>query len=148
MVWPYVSGRRKVVTPRRLVQACAIALGLLVLATCTATVILDSVLHSAGTGGPVVEAVSIAAAGNPPGPGGRHSRGHGGRPARGPASGQSHRVATVRHLDDRNQSDRRIRRLGVPAAPRLGTARPGVAGRAGTVAFPPGGGRGAAVGVS
>jgi small basic protein len=65
MVWPYVSGVRKIVTARRLVQVAAVALGLLVLATCAATVILDSVLHSAGTGGPVVEAVSIAAAAIP-----------------------------------------------------------------------------------
>ncbi len=64
MVWPYVPGMRKVVT-LRLVQACAIALGVLVLAVCASTVVLDSILHTAGTSGPVVEAAELAVAAVP-----------------------------------------------------------------------------------
>jgi hypothetical protein len=56
---------RTIVTPRRLVQASAIVLGVLVLAMCACTVVLDSILHTAGTGGPVVEAAELAVAAVP-----------------------------------------------------------------------------------
>jgi hypothetical protein len=46
-------------------QVAAVALGVVVLAQCAGTVVLDSVLRTAGTGGPVVEALSIGAAAIP-----------------------------------------------------------------------------------
>ncbi len=55
---------RTIVKPR-VAQVAAVVLGVLVLAQCAGTVVLDSVLHTAGTGGPVVEALSIGAAAIP-----------------------------------------------------------------------------------
>ena len=46
-------------------QAAAVVLGVLVIALCAGAVVLDSVLHTAGTGGPVIEALSIGAAAIP-----------------------------------------------------------------------------------
>ena len=46
-------------------QAAAVVLGVLVIALCVGAVVLDSVLHTAGTGGPVIEALSIGAAAIP-----------------------------------------------------------------------------------
>ena len=54
-----------IVKPRRLAQAAAIALGLLVLAGAAGTVVLDTVIHTRGTGGPVVESLSVAVAATP-----------------------------------------------------------------------------------
>jgi hypothetical protein len=46
-------------------QAAAVVLGVLVIALCAGAVVLDSVLHTAGTGGPVIEALSVGAAAIP-----------------------------------------------------------------------------------
>jgi hypothetical protein len=46
-------------------QAAAVLLGVLVIALCAGAVVLDSVLHTAGTGGPVIEALSVGAAAIP-----------------------------------------------------------------------------------
>jgi hypothetical protein len=46
-------------------QAAAVVLGVLVIALCAGAVALDSVLHTAGTGGPVIEALSVGAAAIP-----------------------------------------------------------------------------------
>jgi hypothetical protein len=50
------------VRPRRVAQATAVGLGMLVLLLCVGTVVLDSLLHIPGTGGPVIEALSVGAA--------------------------------------------------------------------------------------
>jgi hypothetical protein len=65
MVRPYGNGMRAIVRPRRVAQVAAVVLGVLVLAQCAGTVVLDSVLHTLGTGGPVIEALSIGAAAIP-----------------------------------------------------------------------------------
>ena len=46
-------------------QAGAVVLGVLVIGLCAGAVVLDSVLHTAGTGGPVIEALSVGAAAIP-----------------------------------------------------------------------------------
>jgi hypothetical protein len=56
---------RTIVRPRRVAQAAAVVLGVLVIALCAGAVVLDSVLHTAGTGGPVIEALSVGAAAIP-----------------------------------------------------------------------------------
>jgi hypothetical protein len=53
------------VTARRAVQAVAVLLGLLVLVLAGSAVWLDSLVHAQGTGGPVVESLSVAAAAIP-----------------------------------------------------------------------------------
>jgi hypothetical protein len=50
---------------RRAAQVAAVTLGLLALAMCALTVVLDSVTHYPGTGGPLVDALVSAAAGIP-----------------------------------------------------------------------------------
>jgi hypothetical protein len=50
------------VRPRRVAQVAAVVLGVLALTLCVGTVVLDSLLHTHGTGGPVIEALSIGAA--------------------------------------------------------------------------------------
>ena len=49
-------------SPTRAPQAGAIALGVAVLAMCAGTVVLDSLTHYPGTGGPVVDTLAVAAA--------------------------------------------------------------------------------------
>ena len=50
---------------RRPVQAAGVLLGLVVLSASAGTVVLDQLVHSTGTGGPLVESLSVAAAAIP-----------------------------------------------------------------------------------
>ena len=49
----------------RIAQVAAVLLGAVALASTAFTVVLDAMVHTAGTGGPVVESLSIAAAAIP-----------------------------------------------------------------------------------
>lgn len=55
----------RAVSGRRVAQAGAVTVGVLVLAMCASTVVLDTLVHTPGTGGPVVESLSLAAAAIP-----------------------------------------------------------------------------------
>jgi hypothetical protein len=55
----------RMVSRGRIAQVAAVIVGVLVLAMCASTVVLDTLVHTAGTGGPVVESLSIAAAAIP-----------------------------------------------------------------------------------
>jgi hypothetical protein len=50
---------------RRIAQASAVLLGLVVVGLCVLTVVLDSVEHYPGTGGPLVDALAVGSAGLP-----------------------------------------------------------------------------------
>ena len=47
---------------RRVAQAAAVVLGVLVLAACAGKVVLDKATNTAGTGGPLIDALSTAIA--------------------------------------------------------------------------------------
>ena len=55
----------RVVSGRRVAQAGAVTVGVLVLAMCASTVVLDTLVHTPGTGGPVVDSLAVASAGIP-----------------------------------------------------------------------------------
>jgi hypothetical protein len=60
------SGRMsRIVSRARIAQVAAVLLGLVVLGAVASTVVLDTLVHTPGTGGPVVESLSIAAAAIP-----------------------------------------------------------------------------------
>jgi hypothetical protein len=55
----------RMVSGGRIAQVAAVLLGVMVLASTMSTVPLDAMVHTPGTGGPVVESLSIAAAAIP-----------------------------------------------------------------------------------
>jgi hypothetical protein len=55
----------RMVSRARIAQVAAVPLGLVVLGVVGSTVVLDALVHTPGTGGPVVESLSIGAAAIP-----------------------------------------------------------------------------------